>query len=201
MKCEFFSALAMFCLILSWTGHGQALLSEFQAANRTLTDEDGTSSDWIELCNPTQQPVGLEGWFLTDDRANPAKWQFPATNLGPGQFLVVFASNKDRRLPGRPLHTNFKLSTEGEDLALVRPDGITRATEFGPAYPAQVDDVSYGFPWTSQTVPLLSAGAAGRLLVPGDGRLGTNWVWPDFDDSAWTGVQNGTDLAERDAWP
>ncbi len=58
-------------------------------------------------------------------------------------FLVVFASNKDRRDPAQELHTNFKLGQgEGGFLALVRPDGQTLASAY--TYPPQLRDVSYG---------------------------------------------------------
>jgi len=185
--------------MLGWvaalTLQGQVLLSEFQAANtRTLHDEDGDSEDWIEICNPGQTPVELGGWYLTDNAVQLTKWRFPATNLAPDKFLIVFASNKDRRIAGRPLHTNFRLSAEGEYLALVKPDGVTVATEYAPSFPPQANDISYGLPTVAQPVPLLVAGAAAKLLVPRDGMLGTNWVVPDFDDAAWTGVTNGMDL-------
>ena len=103
----------------------QVVLSEFQAANiTTLRDEEGDTEDWIELCNLSNAPVNIGGWYLTDDRGQLNKWQLPSTNLAAGQFLVVFASNKDRRVPGAPLHTNFKLSTGGEYLALVNSFGV-----------------------------------------------------------------------------
>ena len=120
-------------------------LSEFMASNtRTLRDETGQYSDWIELFNPSDAPLDLRGWALTDDPANLAKWRFPSTNLPAGGFLVVFASGADRRIPGARLHTNFQLSAGGEYLALVRPDGVTVASEFKPTYPAQVPDLSHG---------------------------------------------------------
>jgi hypothetical protein len=56
---------------------------------------------------------------------------------------VVFASEKDRTIPGAPLHTNFRLSDDGEYLALVDPSGHV-VSDFFPAYPAQRRDVSYG---------------------------------------------------------
>lgn len=121
-------------------------LSEFLASNtRGLADEDGDFSDWIEIYNPGPAAVNLDGWSLTDDAGDLTKWRFPATNLAGGKFLVVFASGKDRRLPGARLHTRFQLSAGGEYLALVRPDGVTKAGEFSPKYPQQVPDVSYGF--------------------------------------------------------
>src|SRR5439155_23661552 len=81
---------------------------------------------------------------LTDDANDLTKWRFPATNLDAGGFLVVFASGKDRRVAGAPLHTRFKLSAAGEYLALTEPDGVTIATEFAPKYPRQMPDVSFG---------------------------------------------------------
>ena len=49
--------------------------------------------------------VNLDGWSLTDTAGNLTKWRFPATNLATGASLVVFASGKDRRVPGATLHT------------------------------------------------------------------------------------------------
>ncbi|MEY4691727.1 MAG: hypothetical protein RIT19_2052 [Verrucomicrobiota bacterium] len=120
-------------------------LSEFMASNtRTLKDETGQFVDWIEVFNPSDAPLDLRGWSLTDDAGDLTKWRFPATNLAAGGFLVVFASGADRRTPGSRLHTNFQLSAGGEYLALVRPDGTNIASEFKPAYARQVPDVSHG---------------------------------------------------------
>src|SRR6186713_3197422 len=91
---------------------GQVIISEFMASNtRTLADEDGEYSDWIELYNPSDSDVDLNGWFLTDSAADLRKWRFPTISIGRGGTLLVFASNKDRHLPGAPLHTNFKISS------------------------------------------------------------------------------------------
>ncbi|MBL9134563.1 MAG: lamin tail domain-containing protein [Verrucomicrobiales bacterium] len=120
-------------------------ISEFMASNtRTLRDETGDYPDWIEIYNPSAAPVNLEGWYLTDATNNPTKWRFPSTNVAGNGFLVVRASGKDRRTPGSPLHTSFQLGTSGEHLALVRPDGISVASDFGISYPQQIPDVSFG---------------------------------------------------------
>jgi hypothetical protein len=121
------------------------VISEFLASNRQgLKDEDGEFQDWIELRNTGSTTVSLQGWFLTDSSAQLAKWKVPATNLPPQQRLMVFASGKDRSMVGARLHTSFSLSTEGEYLALVGPDGRNIVHEFAPKYPPQFDDVSYG---------------------------------------------------------
>ncbi len=125
---------------------GEPIISEFLAINDSgLLDEDGAASDWIEIHNPGTEVVLLNGYHLTDDSTNPSKWTFPNVILNPGAYLVVFASSKDRALTGSELHTNFSLSSNGEYLALIKPDGFTIVTEFGPTYPDQRLNVSYGF--------------------------------------------------------
>lgn len=140
-------------------GRAQVVIHEFMAINSSvLADEDGAFSDWIELRNTGTSSVQLAGWHLTDDEGTPAKWTFPATNLGPSSYLVVFASDKDRRIPGQRLHTNFKLDGGGEYLALIRADGAV-ADAYAPSYPEQLEDVSYGrtpepfLPYAYFTVP------------------------------------------------
>ena len=121
-------------------------ISEFMASNSTtLLDDDGDSSDWIEIVNDQAEEVNLSGWYLTDDANNLTKWQFPSKVIPGGGYLVVFASNKDRAGANDPkLHTNFQLTSTGEYLALVKPDGQTIASFYAPTYPPQTTDVSYG---------------------------------------------------------
>ena len=91
----------------------------------TVEDEDGDTPDWIEIYNAGTNGVNLNGWYLTDTPGNPTRWRFPATNLPVNTFLLVYASNKDRRTPGKPLHTNFKLDNDAGYIGLVKPDGVT----------------------------------------------------------------------------
>jgi hypothetical protein len=68
------------------------VINEFMASNASkepleegeLLDEDDDSSDWIELYNPTDQTVNLNGWYLINNDGNEIKeWQFPAVELNP----------------------------------------------------------------------------------------------------------------------
>jgi hypothetical protein len=188
--------LASFVLLagpLAGTGHAAALrITEFMAENSTtLNDEDGEFSDWIEIANFSSTTVDLAGWHLTDDSRALAKWQFPSTNLPPGGFLIVFASGKNRREPGAPLHTNFRLSRTGEYLGLIEPDGRTVAHHYAPVFPEQFADISFGIGRRVTSGLLLPRNADGRLLVPADGSLGAEWTAPDFDDASWTAVRTG----------
>lgn len=181
----------LLCIAAGECVRAQPIISEFQAANSTtLLDEDGDASDWIELYNPTDESVNLSGWALTDEASDKGQWLFPSTNIGPSQFLTVFASGKDRRIPGSPLHTNFKLGASGEYLGLIKGDGFTVASEFAPVFPPQASGLSFGFPAIHETIPLLAEGATGKLLVPSNGDLGENWVMPGFPDANWTSIES-----------
>jgi hypothetical protein len=57
------------------------------------------------------------------------------------------------------LHTNFKLSADGEYLALFGPDG-SAATEISPQFPPQFPDVSYGIGMQFTTTTLIATNAA-----------------------------------------
>ncbi|MCA1745263.1 MAG: lamin tail domain-containing protein, partial [Bacteroidales bacterium] len=74
------------------------VIHEFMASNSsTIADEDGDFSDWLEITNEGTAPVNLEDWGLSDDDGDPYKWVFPAITLEPGQFLLVWASGKNRK--------------------------------------------------------------------------------------------------------
>ena len=167
------------------TQAADVIISEFMAANTTtLTNNYGETSDWIELHNLSTNTVNLLDWTLTDSAKNLGKWHFPATNIGSGKFIVVYASGRDKRIAGAPLHTDFKLNSSGDYLALVRPDG-TIASEFAPQFPGQFTDVSYGFPFIADGTTLVATNDPVKAFVPTNGDLQASWIRPEFNDSAW----------------
>jgi len=103
------------------------LVNELMSANAlTIEDEDGDYSDWIEIYNRSDDPVSIDGWRLSDDADEPFRWAFPALELESHQFLLIFASGKDRRdLNQQNLHTNFSISALGEVIILSDSDGET----------------------------------------------------------------------------
>ncbi|MEN8680951.1 MAG: CotH kinase family protein [Akkermansiaceae bacterium] len=163
---KIFSGLASLLICLHAHGEdillGGPVISEFIARNDSgLEDEDGDTSDWIEILNASAEPIDLAGWHLTDDPGNPTRWTFPSITLAPQEYLLVFASGKNRLSSGSPFHTNFSLSGSGEYLALVAPDGVTLASAFEPGFPPQIDDVSYGFQGQEQTAGFFSTPTPG----------------------------------------
>jgi hypothetical protein len=76
----------------------QVIINEASNRNyKQLIDEDGDNEDWIELYNTSNQAVNLEGWKLSDSRNNPNKWVFEDITIPANGYLVVFASEKDRK--------------------------------------------------------------------------------------------------------
>lgn len=110
--------LQLFWFLLSAeVAAGPIRITEFSAesSDGIVRDEEGQTSDWIELRNASHEIIGLKGLYLTDDHEDSTKWQFPAITLPANGFLVVFASGKNRKpTDGSPLHTNFALDRDGE---------------------------------------------------------------------------------------
>lgn len=98
---------------------GSLVINEFLASNNeNIADEDGDFEDWIEILNTGNEPVPMKWFGLTDRKGDYFRWVFPDTSIQPGEFMIVWASGKDRSNPGKPLHTNFRIASEGEPLRL-----------------------------------------------------------------------------------
>ena len=97
-------------------------INEILASNDFgIADPDfGEFSDWFELYNSGDEEVDLTGMYLTDDASDTTKWKFPSGTIRAGRFLVVWADKKDTVAAG--YHTNFKLSADGEEVALFSAD-------------------------------------------------------------------------------
>ncbi len=92
--------LLMTSFFLSKTLLAQSLvINEVATSNSTFLDEDGEAKDWIELYNASENTINLENWSITDNIEKPEKWIFPNWAIAPNDFMVLFASDKDRRSP------------------------------------------------------------------------------------------------------
>lgn len=120
------------------------VINELLAENLTgQKDEDADPEDWIELFNRGTSTVNLAGWSLSTDRDGTSFWTLPATNLAPNRYLVIWASGKNRRKVGQPLHADFKLNPNGDTLRLLGPE-LPRLVVDEVTYPEQGPDYSYG---------------------------------------------------------
>lgn len=175
-----------------WSASAQVQISEFAATGGAIADQDGDTPDWIEIYNAGSDSVNLAGWHLTDSPIDLTRWTFPATHLLPGGFCFVFASGKNRAVAGAELHTNFQLDQAGEYLALVKPDGQSIAHQFAPAYPPQIDGISYGLETRTTATPFVLSGAGARWHVPSAAtEMPAGWTTTNFDHTAWLPGRTG----------
>jgi len=110
-----------FCNTLLADNENKIIINEIMADNETvLADEYGSFHDWIEINNAGDESVNLKGYGLSDKKSELFKWTFPDIELQSNSYLIVFASNQDRT--NGSLHTNFKLSSDGDTISLTSPN-------------------------------------------------------------------------------
>jgi hypothetical protein len=140
LKYSFLISLFL-CLAASGSVVSQHIrINEFMASNATtIADEDGDYEDWIELYNAGPEDINLQGWGLSDDYADTQKWVFPDTIIPADSYMIIWASGKDRT--NGALHTNFRISSSGEELIFTDPGG-NWVSEIAPT--PLPTDISFG---------------------------------------------------------
>ena len=104
---------------------GPVQMAEIVASNtQYCPDENGTFHDYVLLRNTSGEAVDLSGWYLSDDPTLMRKWKFPSgASIPAGGTLAVHCSGMNRTENPQHLHTNFRLSTEGETVTLSNASG------------------------------------------------------------------------------
>jgi len=97
-------------------------INELQADNLTgITNSAGQRAAWLELYNPSTNPVPLDGLYLANTFTNLRQWAFPSgALLSPGGFKVIFADGQTNLSTPSELHTSFGLPSGAGALALSR---------------------------------------------------------------------------------
>ena len=102
------------------------VITEFLASNaNSIDDDNGNSTDFIEIFNAGDTAVNLAGYSLTDDPDEPQKFVFSNTVVGAGQYLVVFAGDDTDPTTGSDLFTGFGLRSSGEYLGFFDSSGAS----------------------------------------------------------------------------
>ena len=118
-------------------------INEISAANGIYVNDYFKRNDWVELYNTTSQPVDVEGMFLSDNEADPKKYQITkgetkAETIIPAHgHLIVWC---DKLETETLLHANFKLDADGGIVMLTAADG------------SWTDKVTYGLMKEDETV-------------------------------------------------
>ena len=100
-------------------------INEVSASNSVYVNEYFKHNDWVELYNTTDQPVDVEGMYLSDNLKKPQKYQITKGNTSintiiPAHgYLVIWC---DKLEPQSQLHASFKLDADGGDVLLTAAD-------------------------------------------------------------------------------
>lgn len=134
------------------------LLSEVMSHNRAaLMAPDGSFPDWIELYNPSDEPVSTAGLLLADSGDAGKASPLPDCRIPAGGYLLVYADGKSGT--AEEPHVGFRLS-DGESLRLLSRDGqVLDALELG-----QLEDDC-------------------ALIRQGENFIVTAWPSPGYDNS------------------
>jgi len=178
--------------------------------NEWLTDAlFTTSSDFIELYNPQNEPVEISGFYLTDAAGSLNKFQIPPLSfIAQKGFALLYADGQPNL--GKD-HLNFKLASDvglirlsAPDLSLVdavaygpqqtdlsqgrSPNGSDKIVTFdqptpGMSNPGSVDNEAS---ITTIKIPLLNLNSSWKYNQSTNLDK-INWMMPQFDDSSWPG--------------
>ncbi|MDD4641739.1 MAG: chitobiase/beta-hexosaminidase C-terminal domain-containing protein, partial [Bacteroidales bacterium] len=120
-------------LLLTLNSAAQLYINEILASNSMVNADpaSGEYSDWLELYNAGNTAINLDGYYLTDNLNEPGKWQITVNASIPARgYLLIWCDDL-----GSGLHSNFKLSASGEELALFDPSlRLIDSLSFGPQY-------------------------------------------------------------------
>ncbi len=156
------------------------IISEVVAANRDCScsvanpdfpercelagiDNFGEANDWVEIMNPTDSPIALDEYYLTDRLDWLTRWKFPTwavvSPVDPGERIIVWCDQDlEQDSPDEgAIHADFLLDAGRDEIILVRGASDKQIVDF-VALEDQIDDISYGRDETT--------GELGMLLEP-----------------------------------
>ena len=95
--------LTLTILLHSFTLSAQSVIvNELQAANVDMfVDPSFNYGTWIELYNPTDKPISLSGWFVSDDPENLTKHKITGTIRSKGFKVLWFDHYSKEHAPNQ----------------------------------------------------------------------------------------------------
>ena len=128
---------------LSFQKQTKVMITEVMSSNSlTITDGLGFSSDWIEFYNSGDEVINLSNAGLSTNIDDPMMWKFPAFEIGPQEYRILYASGLNEVDSSGNVHTNFKLNAAfGETLYFTSALGTLMSTI---EIPSLESDISYG---------------------------------------------------------
>lgn len=110
------------CLLCySAAASARVVINEVCSNNFSVVyDNNGKSSDYIELYNPSNIPVSLTGYSLSDAPDDLKKCNLDSVVLGPKSYMTIYADGSSRDTVG---YAAFEVGKEGETIYLSDAEG------------------------------------------------------------------------------
>jgi hypothetical protein len=118
------------------------VFNEVLARNLSFPSAGGTTSDWIEIYNPSTNTFDLAGVSITDDLSNARKFTFAQNTTIAGQSYLVLNCNS--ALSPSTNNTAFGLELDGGTIYLFDAPARGGALLDSIRYGIQVPDMSVG---------------------------------------------------------
>ena len=132
---------------------GAVRMNEILANNASLAEIDGSTPDWVELYNDSNQEVDLSGWSFNGQLQQ--RWLFPSPTKIPAQgYLIIYFNSS---VPAGVRQTGFGLSTDGDALSLRDASQVL------------VDSLTFGMQIPDRSIGRIGAQAAWTLNQPTQG--------------------------------
>ncbi len=91
--------------------------------NEILAHAHAEASDWIELYNPSNVPINIGGWFLSDTASDLLRYEIPAgTIVDPCGYVVLYEATHFANPFDPGTQTPFAFSENGEAAYLYSAD-------------------------------------------------------------------------------
>lgn len=71
------------------------IFTEVDLVNLVYKDEEGGDAGWAEIYNPSDTAVSLKGYYLSNAKAEQAKFQFGDVVVGPKSQMIVYLSGRN----------------------------------------------------------------------------------------------------------
>ena len=144
----------------------RVVINELVPQNQ-IPDAAGNSYDWVELYNPMDRTVVLQGYFLSDNVTKWYKYELPASSaIGPGGYLVLRADGESVD----PTIMPFGLGADGDRLVFSNPEGkLIDSVDYVKAKAnqsfARFPNGSGKFAWCATTTPDADNGTSCEIAI------------------------------------
>jgi len=126
-------------------------ITEVLAVNNfTLSDNAGDYDDWFEIYNGGTKAINLQGMYVADLLNSNKMFELPSITIAGGDYIVLWADNE---IDEGPLHTNFRLTSEGESIALFETIDHGNVLIHGWKFGRMSADISMGYLTSKSTAP------------------------------------------------